>query len=238
MAFFTSRFAAATALAASLAMAASPVAAAQLSHAGGAKAPVPAAKSWSVESETAHRHRGGWGGGYGGGYGGWGGHRHHHHGDGIDGGDVLAGVLILGGIAAIASAASNNSRDRDRESEPDREPDVYYRNGDNRTSGYDGSGLDNAADMCVQEIERSEPVNSVDSVERIGSGWEIEGKLSSGRNFRCNIDNSGKVSRVELDDKVSANTPQWNDDAYARARAARDAQSDDGGQDEGSDAGG
>jgi hypothetical protein len=225
MAFFTSRFAAATALAASLAMAASPVAAAQLPHGGGVKAPVPAAKSWSVESETAQRHRGYRGGGWGGGYGrGWGGHR-HHHGDGIDGGDVLAGILILGGIAAIASAASNNSRDR--EDEPYREPDVRYRDGDSRSPGYDGSGLDNAADMCVREVERSEQVNSVESVERIASGWQVEGRLGNGRNFSCNIDNSGKVSRVELDDKVSANSPQWNDDAYARARAARDAQSGD-----------
>lgn len=108
MAFFTSRFAAATALAASLALAASPVAAAQLPRIGGANAPVPAARSWSVEGEAAHHRHGGWGGGYGG----WGGYRHHHHGDGIDGGDVLAGILILGGIAAIATAASNNSRDR------------------------------------------------------------------------------------------------------------------------------
>lgn len=81
--------------------------------------------------------------------------------------------------------------------------------------------------MCVREVERSDRVNSVESVERIGSGWQVEGKLASGRDFTCNIDNSGRVSRVERDGKVSANEPQWNDDAYARARAARDAQSGD-----------
>ena len=40
-----------------------------------------------------------WGWGGGGGYG-----RHHRHHDRVDAGDIFAGVLILGGIAAIASA--------------------------------------------------------------------------------------------------------------------------------------
>ena len=40
----------------------------------------------------------GWGGG------GWG----HHHRDRVDAGDVIAGILIIGGIAAIASAASKS----------------------------------------------------------------------------------------------------------------------------------
>ena len=35
------------------------------------------------------------------------------HGDGIDAGDIIAGAVILGGIAAIASAASKNDRYRD-----------------------------------------------------------------------------------------------------------------------------
>ena len=41
---------------------------------------------------------------------GWGGH--HRHRDRVDAGDIIAGVLILGGIAAIASAASRYSRSR------------------------------------------------------------------------------------------------------------------------------
>lgn len=39
--------------------------------------------------------------------------RHYHRDRGIDGGDVLAGILLIGGIAAIASAASKSGRDRD-----------------------------------------------------------------------------------------------------------------------------
>lgn len=51
--------------------------------------------------------------------------RHHH--DRVDAGDVLAGILIIGGIAAIASAASNNKQKR---AEPEyRYPDAPARPG-------------------------------------------------------------------------------------------------------------
>ncbi len=53
-------------------------------------------------------------------WGGWGG-RHHH--DGIDAGDVIAGVLILGGIAAIASAASNSNKAKQQREREYRYPD-------------------------------------------------------------------------------------------------------------------
>lgn len=38
--------------------------------------------------------------------------RHYDRGGGIDAGDIIAGVAIIGGIAAIASAIGNNDRDR------------------------------------------------------------------------------------------------------------------------------
>lgn len=56
------------------------------------------------------------------GHGGWDRHYRHHHGNGIDGGDVLAGLLIVGGIAAIASAAGKSARD-DRADERGRYPE-------------------------------------------------------------------------------------------------------------------
>lgn len=60
---------------------------------------------------------------------GWGRHRHRHN--GIDTGDVIAGLLIVGGIAAVAAAASNANRDkreaRYREPYPDRRyPESRY----------------------------------------------------------------------------------------------------------------
>src|SRR5262245_40287131 len=54
----------------------------------------------------------------------------HRHGDGIDGGDVVAGLLIFGGIAAIAAAASSKSN-KDRQARQDDRyrdyPDSDYR---------------------------------------------------------------------------------------------------------------
>lgn len=50
-------------------------------------------------------------------HGGW-----HHRDRGIDGGDILAGAVILGGIAAIASMSANKDRQVDRQ--------ISARNGD------------------------------------------------------------------------------------------------------------
>ena len=45
---------------------------------------------------------------------GWGG---RHHRDRVDAGDVLTGILIIGGIAAIASAASSNNKKKKSQKE-------------------------------------------------------------------------------------------------------------------------
>lgn len=233
-----------TALATALCVPAMPASAAAMAHARpGASSAMP---GWSIDQETAHRYRpyGSWG--WGRGYRGWG---HHHH-DGLDGGDVLAGVLILGGIAAVASAAS---RDRDRSVETD--PNGYpYRNDRNRDweyryrdrqgrDDYNGAGrsdrgLDNAADRCVNEVERtgSDRVDEVNSVDRDSRGWRVEGRLTNGRSFSCDIDNDGRVGSVDLgaaspqadepgaspSDRAEAAPGQWDDQAYERARAAQD----------------
>lgn len=48
----------------------------------------------------------------------------HHRDRGLDAGDVFTGLLILGGIAAVASAASRNARRSD--APPYRYPDARY----------------------------------------------------------------------------------------------------------------
>src|SRR5690606_28171444 len=94
------------------------------------------------------------------GYGDWG-HHHRHRGGGVDAGDVFAGLLIIGGIAAIASAASKQNRDqRERDVRypaPDyREPSGRYGDypDDRAPPGYGGVGLNEAVDTCVGEVER------------------------------------------------------------------------------------
>lgn len=159
---------------------------------------------------AANRGRGGWGNnGWGNRWnGGWG----RRHNDGIDGGDVLAGVLVLGTIAAIASAASKNSRDK-REQDVRRQGDDSWRYGDdtrndsrpadmNRPSDMGRSvSLDNAVDTCVADVERgSNRVDTVDNVNRQGDGWRVEGRTQGGASWNCSVDASGRVKGVTTDD--------------------------------------
>jgi len=154
----------------------------------------------------------GWGGG------GWG--RHHRHHDRVDAGDVLAGVLIIGGIAAIASAASNSAKQK-REREQDyRYPDGDYRSDSGRedsgrygdynernddrgggSAGYrSADGLNAAVDRCVGEVERGERrVDTVDSVDRDASGWRVAGRTNGGRDFACTVDGDGRIRSVTID---------------------------------------
>jgi hypothetical protein len=160
-------------------------------------------------------------------------HRRHyrHRNDGVDADDVIAGVLILGGIAAIASAASRPWEPVERYPSP---ADPRYRGS---SSGYESGGLDRAVDMCVGEIERGEDrVVDVDSAARSGEGWFVSGELESGAPFTCRIDNAGRTADVEIggawyDSQNDAGgddgAPSWSgvineqyDDAtYAQARA-------------------
>lgn len=161
---------------------------------------------------------------------------------GIRGGDLLAGALVIGGIAAIASAANNNRR-RDRdvvvvERERTRDRDYDYRPENNRRttsrSTNSGSGIDNAVSMCLNQIEQDIRVDSVDGASRVGSGWIVTGSLFDGSGFSCQIDNSGRISGIDYGrgngvSSLSTNQSfayadgraegQLSDDRYANARA-------------------
>ena len=138
--------------------------------------------------------------------GGWGGRGWHRDRGGIDGGDVLAGILILGGIAAIASAASkaekkrNGSQDdgyryRPEDDRRDDRPDGYRpddgRN-DNRL-GAGSRGLNEAVDNCVTEAERGGDVEEVYDATRNGDGYRVSGTLRNGDRFSCDVSREGGV---------------------------------------------
>ena len=130
---------------------------------------------------------------------GWGGWGHYHHHDGVDAGDIFAGLLAIGGIAAIAAAVSNSHKDRRqrdyRYPQPDyRAPPARYED-DRDPRGYRDDGgrssfdIDGAVDRCVDEVERGDRrVDEVDSVWRDGEGWRVEG-----RDFSCSIDGDGRI---------------------------------------------
>ncbi len=159
---------------------------------------------------------------------GWGrGHRRHNNDDTgwIVGG--LIGLITIGAIAA--SASSKNKRDRDArypggDYRPDRDyrddgyrsdgnRDDYRYRGDStyrddsgyRDQGYRSSsrGIDGAVDNCVGEVERgSSRVDTIDSVDREGEGWRIEGRVSGGKPFTCTAGRDGRVSGLSVDGRA------------------------------------
>jgi hypothetical protein len=152
---------------------------------------------------------------------GWG--RHRRHRGGIDAGDVVAGVLVLGAIAAIAGAADSDNDRRRQRAEPYREPMREP------ARGYQSSrGIDSAVGMCVDQIERgSDRVDSVDNAARTADGWRVSGALDSGAGWNCWIDNDGRVRSIDFagdGERFGIAPPsggQLSDDAYAQARAAQ-----------------
>jgi hypothetical protein len=97
------------------------------------------------------------------------------HRDGISAGDVIAGALIIGGIAAVASAGSRNDGGRD------------YGRGYDRGNDYDrggyGQGSRYAIDQCVRAAQRDASrygrarVTDVTRIDRVQGGYEVRGRL-------------------------------------------------------------
>jgi hypothetical protein len=148
-------------------------------------------------------------------------HGWRHHDDGIDAGDVLAGLLIVGGIAAIAIAASRSSQHhqshtdqyyRDNPDQPYRPDDNTYRPEPNRTDTYrevppasdDYRGdpgyarsvvsAEGAVDACVGAVQNG--VGNIDLVNRQGDGWRVAGHDRDGEDFACAVDADGRVRGV------------------------------------------
>lgn len=220
MALTGNRLAMGTALAAVLSMVATPVLAADI--------PLPRAAHAAAPADDIAQHR-------------------RRHNNGVDAGDIIAGVLVLGGIAAIAGAASKaDRRDRDYRDYPEPRPypeDPRYRaptepyRGDYQSGGQSG-GMDRAVDMCVAEVERSAQVGTVDNASRNGDGWFISGETGNGAPWTCRIGNDGRISDVDLGDNYRSDNSgyaapsddryadggqntgsQYDDETYARARA-------------------
>ena len=119
---------------------------------------------------------------------------------GIDGGDILAGALIIGGIAAVAAAASDNDdrndrRYRDYDDRRYRDYDDRYDRRDQRR-GYRGGYQEDAVGMCVRAAEQNvrrytyggrAEVTQIRDVDRERRGFEVKGRIAvqdRGRNYR------------------------------------------------------
>jgi hypothetical protein len=107
--------------------------------------------------------------------------RDHRDNDGIGAGEIIAGALIIGGIAAVAAAASN---DRDRY----RYDDYSYRGNDRY--GYDYNRYGNsrqAVDQCVRAAQSTAnrysyggraQVTDIRDIDRKRDGYEVKGRIA------------------------------------------------------------
>lgn len=113
---------------------------------------------------------------------------------GISVGDVIAGAVIIGGIAAIASASSNNNRDRDYRYDRAGYGDYGRDNGRYDDRGYGGNPR-RAVEQCISLAEREAgrysygraDVTDIRSVRETRNGFEIRGRIavnSQGRDWR------------------------------------------------------
>lgn len=199
------RFASAAALVAATSMVAAPLAAAELPRTG-APAGFAQPSVLGTNAVNANDHR-----------------RWRHH-DRVDAGDVVAGVAVVGVIAALASAVSKQSqRDRARTQGypyPDRPYDYRATPSDSRYD--DNGGIDRAVDACAREVERNGAIDTVETVERTGTGWHVAGRRQGGAPFDCSVGNDGRIEGLDNGRIGAVEDRQWDDDRYAAARQTQD----------------
>lgn len=132
-----------------------------------------------------------------------GGHRGRHH-DGINAGEVIAGAIVIGGLAAILSGGNNGRYDR-----RDRDYDRY----DSNYDGYDWDrygGSREAIQRCINAVERRGggrndiDVRRVTGVDRIRAGYRITGTVAADYNDRWGrdrYDRDDRYDRQRYDDR-------------------------------------
>jgi hypothetical protein len=105
--------------------------------------------------------------------------------DGIDAGDVIAGAVVLGGIAILAGALDNDRGDY-RYREGDRYRDDYrYRDRDRGDRWYGRGSPRAAVERCINAAERDArrfgyrfaDVTQIRDVDDTRYGWRVKGNL-------------------------------------------------------------
>ena len=96
------------------------------------------------------------------------------HRDGIDAGDVIAGAVVLGGIAILAGAIGGDDRD-----------DYRYRDRYRGDRWYGRGNPRSAVERCVNAVEREArrygyryaDVTQIRDVDDTRYGWRVKGNL-------------------------------------------------------------
>lgn len=98
--------------------------------------------------------------------------------DGIGAGEIIAGAVVLGGLAAILSASNNDRYDSRYRGRYDNDPRYGY--------GYDYNRYGNsrsAVSQCVSAVERGSrrygntDVTQVTSIDRKRDGYKVKGRV-------------------------------------------------------------
>ncbi len=117
-----------------------------------------------------------------------------HRDRGIDAGDVIAGAVIIGGIAALAGAFDNNNR-RDRN----------YRDRNYRGDRAYNSNPQRAIERCVRTAERQArrfggwryaDVTQIRDVDRTRYGFRVQGRMQvqGSSNYRGSNSDRGRFT--------------------------------------------
>lgn len=130
--------------------------------------------------------------------------RDHRDNDGIGAGEIIAGAVVIGGLAALAGAFDGD-RDRDRWDYRDSRWD----RGDRWDRGGWGINPRTAVDRCVRAAEnqarrfggyRYADVIDVRDIDRTRNGFRVRGRIDVGGgwnrndrgNFTCRLDGRGQ----------------------------------------------
>ncbi len=119
--------------------------------------------------------------------------RDHRDRDGVSAGEIIAGALVIGGIAAVAASAGRGDRYDDYR---------YGRAGYDRDYGWGGSPR-RAIEQCVYAAERTAnrysygraDVTDIRQVKETRFGYEVKGRIavnSMGRSWRASDGNYGR----------------------------------------------
>jgi hypothetical protein len=130
--------------------------------------------------------------------------RYDRNRDGISAGEVIAGAVILGGIAAVIASSGDDRYDN-------RNYNRGYNNGGYNNGGYNiGNGSRRAVNQCVNTVEnwangysRSD-VTQISNIERTRYGYRVTGKLVVQDGWRGNNRGYGN-DRYDRDDRYGRN---------------------------------
>lgn len=131
--------------------------------------------------------------------------------DGISAGEIIAGAVILGGIAAVLSSKGDNGRydngrydDRRYDDRGNRHYEGRY---DDRNYGYSrGDGSRSAVNQCVRTVEgysnryNGAKVTEIRDIERTRYGYKVTGKIVVRDGYR-NHDRDDRYGRDDRYDR-------------------------------------